>query len=105
MRLSREKKTIQAMLRLYCRHHHAATKALCAECAKLEDYALKRLESCPYGEEKATCARCLTHCYKPAMREEIRKVMRYSGPRMLWRHPVLAILHLLDSRRIPPIKP
>ena len=35
------------------------------------------------------------HCYKPEMRERIRQVMRYSGPRMITKHPVAAIRHLL----------
>jgi hypothetical protein len=33
------------------------------------------------------------------MRERVREVMRYSGPRMLTRHPVLAVAHLVDGRR------
>lgn len=33
------------------------------------------------------------------MREKIRAVMRFSGPRMLLVHPVLAVRHLLESRR------
>jgi hypothetical protein len=41
------------------------------------------------------------HCYKPAMREQIRVVMRYSGPRMAQRHPLLAAAHLLDRRKAP----
>ena len=34
------------------------------------------------------------------MREEVREVMRHSGPRMLRRHPLLAVAHLLDGRRL-----
>jgi hypothetical protein len=33
------------------------------------------------------------------MRETIRIVMRYAGPRMLVYHPILAIQHLLDGMR------
>ena len=32
------------------------------------------------------------------MREKIRTVMRYSGPRMITVHPVLAIRHLIESK-------
>ena len=39
------------------------------------------------------------HCYQPQMREQIRQVMRYSGPRMLLYHPVLAIWHLVCSNK------
>jgi hypothetical protein len=27
--------------------------------------------------------------------------MRYAGPRLLWRHPLLALLHILDSKKHP----
>jgi hypothetical protein len=36
------------------------------------------------------------------MREQIRQVMRYAGPRMLLHHPIHAVLHLLDGIRKPP---
>lgn len=105
-RLAREEKTIAAMIALYCRDHHATAAAdtgdaLCEECAELLAYARLRLEKCRYGAEKPTCANCETHCYKPAMRERVREVMRYSGPRMLRRHPVLAVAHLADGRKTP----
>jgi hypothetical protein len=32
-------------------------------------------------------------------------VMRYTGPRMMWRHPVLAVRHVLDGRRPAPALP
>ncbi|GAB4373844.1 MAG: nitrous oxide-stimulated promoter family protein [Spirochaetales bacterium] len=63
----------------------------------LIDYALNRLESCRFGEDKPTCSRCPVHCYRSDMRERIRAVMRYAGPRMLVYHPLLAILHLKDK--------
>jgi hypothetical protein len=105
-RLAREEKTIAAMIALYCRDHHGTTAAdtgagLCRECGELMSYARIRLEKCRYGAEKPTCANCRTHCYKPAMRERVREVMRYSGPRMLRRHPVLAVAHLVDGRGTP----
>ncbi len=99
-RMTREARTIEAMIRIYCRGQHGTRQGLCRECETLQDYAGLRLEKCPYQEGKTTCAKCPVHCYRPAMREQIRAVMRYAGPRMLLRHPVLALLHLLvDSRR------
>ena len=92
------------MIELYCRRHHSR-KELCDECAELLQYARQRLEKCPFGEGKTTCAKCPAHCYKPDMRQKIRLVMRYSGPRMLLRHPVMAFRHLLDGRRKTPYKP
>jgi hypothetical protein len=109
-RLQREVRTMAAMLRIYCKDHHAAVEqpgqGLCAECAGLMDYAQKRLAGCPYGADKPTCTNCQIHCYGPTQREQTRVVMRYAGPRMLLRHPVLAVAHLLfDSRRAAPPKP
>jgi len=102
-RLLREEKTIAAMIALYCRAHHATAKGLCADCDVLLAYARERLRRCPYQERKATCAKCPIHCYKPAMREKVRAVMRYAGPRMLLRHPLLAVLHLVDGlKKAPP---
>jgi hypothetical protein len=98
-RMVREWKTVEAMIGIYCRGQHGAADELCEECQAVAEYARQRLLRCPFQEEKPTCANCVVHCYKPAMREEIRAVMRYAGPRMLTRHPVLAILHLVDGRR------
>ena len=102
-RLAREERTIATMVAMYCRDHHDVAarddEGLCPECAELMAYARVRLDKCRYGTEKPTCASCPTHCYKPAMRERVREVMRYSGPRMLKKHPVLAVAHLVDGRR------
>ena len=116
-RLAREEKTIAAMIALYCRDYHSGAASsvgegvqgsvgkdgdgLCPDCADLLAYARLRLEKCRYGAEKPTCANCETHCYRPAMREQVRVVMRYSGPRMLKLHPVLAVAHLVDGRKTP----
>jgi hypothetical protein len=39
------------------------------------------------------------------MREQIRAVMRYAGPRMLYRHPIMTLQHMIDGRREKPIRP
>jgi hypothetical protein len=101
-RIAREKKTVKAMIRIYCRRHHGTHDGLCNECSKLVAYAHERLDRCPFQEGKTTCAKCPIHCYRPAMRQQIRTVMRFAGPRMLWRHPVLALYHLIDGRRDEP---
>ena len=103
-RVAREQKTIETMIGIYCRGKHERKGELCSDCRQLLDYARTRLEKCPFQENKSTCAKCTVHCYKPEMREKIRVVMRYSGPRMLLRHPVLAVMHLVvDGRRQPPV--
>jgi hypothetical protein len=104
-RLAREARTVDVMVALYCRQTHAGavrTAGVCDNCAQLLEYSRRRLDGCRFGPRKPTCARCTVHCFKPAMRDEIREVMRYSGPRMLARHPLLAFAHLLDRRRTPP---
>ena len=102
-RLAREERTIVAMIEMYCRDRHEGVSrdadGLCPECAELLAYARVRLDRCRYGTDKPTCAACPTHCYKPVMRERVREVMRYSGPRMIRHHPVLAVAHLVDGRR------
>lgn len=102
-RITRERDTIEKMTFLFCNHVHGTQRGtLCQDCQSLMDYALERLYKCPFQERKSTCAKCTVHCYKPAMRERVRQMMRYAGPRMLLHHPVLAVLHLLDGRRTPP---
>jgi len=97
-RLAREWRTIRAMVQLYCRHQHSAAQRLCPECQGLLDYAALRLERCRFGSEKPTCAKCPVHCYQKDRRAQIKTVMRFAGPRMLWQHPVLSLWHWLDSR-------
>jgi hypothetical protein len=105
-RIKREKKTVDAMIRLYCRKHHGTHgDELCPECTELHEYAMLRLSKCPFQENKSTCGKCLVHCYKPDMKVKIAKVMRYSGPRMLLHHPLLALHHVFDGRKKPePLK-
>ncbi|HKA35369.1 MAG TPA: nitrous oxide-stimulated promoter family protein [Thermoanaerobaculia bacterium] len=104
-RFERERKTVAAMIALYCRRHHSPANEFCDVCRDLEAYTRLRLEKCPYGETKPTCANCPIHCYQPHRREEIRSVMAFSGPRMLLKHPILAVRHMLDgSRKAPPLK-
>jgi hypothetical protein len=96
-RLRREKLTLRKMAGIYCRGHHQTREELCPDCLKVLNYVLERVESCPFGEEKPVCSGCPVHCHKPAIRENLRQVMRYSGPRMLVRYPLLTLLHFLDS--------
>lgn len=104
-RMRREQRTVEAMIGLYCRGLHGSQGQLCAECEALHNYARQRLEKCPFQAGKTTCAKCPVHCYKPEQRASIRAVMRYAGPRMLLRHPLLALLHMLDGLRKEPTLP
>ena len=124
-RIADEKKVVALMIRMYCRRHcrqqgrtditdrtdrtgdtnqadnssRTATSPLCPECAALLDYALRRLDSCRFGNGKPSCRKCPVHCYRADMRERIRTVMRWAGPRMIFHHPLAATRHLLRELR------
>lgn len=95
----REKATVSGMIMLYCRKNHGTNGTLCSDCAALEKYARERSDRCPFMETKTFCSNCRVHCYKPEMREKIRAVMRFSGPRMLLYHPVMAVWHVIESKK------
>ena len=97
----REQRVVAEMIALYCRTKHETEPnvGLCPECRKLCDYAQARSEHCPFMEKKTFCSNCRVHCYQADMREAIRKVMRFSGPRMILYHPGMALWHLISSRR------
>lgn len=99
--VDREKRTVEAMIRLYCSDTHGTSDALCGQCDALLAYAHDRLDRCAFSDDKPACAKCPVHCYRTSMREEILNVMRYAGPRMISKHPVLAARHLLDARKAP----
>lgn len=99
-----EYKTIKAMVNIYCRaHHNSAAKSVpCHKCTEFLTYANEKLDRCPYGQSKPTCNKCPIHCYKKELRQQAKAIMRYAGPRMLFRHPILAVKHLLaENRPIP----
>lgn len=101
-RLAREYRTMECMVGIWCADHHgqdAGRARPCVECREFLDYAARRLEKCPYGEAKPTCAKCPVHCYKRAQREQARLIMRYAGPRMTLRHPWLSLMHMVDKLR------
>jgi Nitrous oxide-stimulated promoter len=104
--LRREQRTIEAMLHIWCEAHPLHVLArhgeLCMGCGALFEYASYRLFKCPYGEAKPTCRKCRIHCYSRDRREQMHEVMRFAGPRMLLRHPFLAIQHLRDDKRTAP---
>lgn len=93
-RIDEEKRVVEQMIRLYCRKQEG-NKELCPECQVLLQYAIARLEHCKFGEKKTTCKQCPIHCYRPQMKEQMRKVMRWAGPRMILYHPIAAIKHII----------
>lgn len=94
----REKEMVSMMIALYCKRNHKAN-GLCPDCAALDSYARSRSDKCPFMETKTFCSNCAVHCYRPEMREKIRAVMRFSGPRMIFYHPVAAVRHVIESKK------
>lgn len=113
---AREAQMVSQMIALWCRgHHHGGhgsrqagsadestrvklglrTVTLCPECAELQAYAVARIKHCPHMVTKTFCSACPSHCYRPAMRERIREVMRWSGPRMVIYRPITAVRHAI----------
>lgn len=95
----KEKETVALMIRIYCGKKHGTGKKLCNECEALLQYAMQRSDRCPFMETKTFCSNCRVHCYKPEMRGKIREVMRFSGPRMIFHHPVMAVRHVIESKK------
>ena len=94
----REKETVSLMIKLYCRKKHGG-RGLCPDCSVLDAYARLRSDKCPFMETKTFCSNCRVHCYKKDMREKIRAVMGFSGPRMLFYHPIMALRHVIESKK------
>jgi hypothetical protein len=101
-RISREHDTVAVMIALYCCRYHLAD-GLCMQCEEILEYAHERLDKCPFREGKTICTKCPVHCYRPEMRQKVRIIMRYSGPRMLYKYPVMAIQHFFDGWRKEPL--
>ncbi|MBO6177009.1 MAG: nitrous oxide-stimulated promoter family protein [Treponema sp.] len=94
----REKQIVHLMIQLYCHKKHGKLKGeLCCSCLELDEYAASRSDHCPFIKTKTFCSSCTVHCYRPDMRNRIREVMKFSGPRMLFYHPVLAVRHLFST--------
>ncbi len=99
LKSEREKAVVKQMIQLYCKKIHKTKNGLCEECLRLNNYAKKRSDNCPFIETKTFCSNCKTHCYKPDMREKIRIVMRFSGPRIIFHHPIMAIRHVIETQK------
>ena len=99
LKREREKRMVSQMIALYCRKKHHTRGTLCSDCAALNTYARQRSDRCPFMETKIFCSNCKAHCYKPEMRAQIRPVMRFSGPRMVFHHPFIAVRHVIETSK------
>lgn len=88
---------------MYCRSRHSARMAqpfhfhypkipvmiadgqpVCSKCSKLLKHAIVMRVLCPL-DPKPKCRKCPQNCYRPEYRDAMEVVMRYSGPRSLFR--------------------
>ncbi len=97
-KIKKEKETLKLMTEIYCRKNHGC-KDLCKSCRELVDYGNMKTDNCPFKEEKTFCSNCKVHCYKEDMREKIRMVMKFSGPRMILYHPTLGVKHIIATKK------
>lgn len=95
-RIEKEKKTIELMIKIYCKKKHKCRSELCDECKELLQYAHKRLDFCKFGNKKSFCSKCPIHCYKPDMKIKIKEVMKFSGPRLVIYSPVEFFKHIVE---------
>ncbi|MFQ5462398.1 MAG: nitrous oxide-stimulated promoter family protein [Phycisphaerae bacterium] len=101
-RLRSDLRTLATFVSVYCRDHHTdqsdrpfALKSpdlsamlgkellLCPTCAKLLAHACVKRMHCPM-DPKPACKHCPQHCYNPAYREQIQRIMQYSGRKLLF---------------------
>ena len=99
---------------VYCKHHHgdavrepftmggidiSGTRLgklrVCAECRTLLRHAVTKRARCPL-EPKPSCRVCPVHCFAPKMREQIRKVMAFSGRHLILRGHLHLLFHFLE---------
>jgi len=102
--LATEFKTIKAMTKIYCQAHHGTFGNVCESCDSLIKHAHQKLDRCVYGDKKPACKACPIHCYRPEEKAKTQRIMRYAGPRMLFKHPILAIKHLIKAKKQFPDK-
>jgi hypothetical protein len=92
--IQREITTVRKMIHIFCeKKHKSIDYHLCSECQTLLNYSQNRLEHCQFQEDKPTCRKCTVHCYNPTMREQIKQVMRFSGPRIVLSAPIIWLKH------------
>ena len=102
--LAREQDSISKMIAIYCNKQHNSSHKLCEECKNISEYASKCISLCQYGANKPVCGKCPSNCFRGDMYGKMVKIMRFAGPHMLYKHPILTARHILDAFRKPPAK-
>lgn len=98
MQFLNQETLVRDMIVLYCRKNHSANGVLCESCSELYQYAQLRLDKCPYGESKPVCSNCKIHCYKKDYKEQIKEVMRFSGPKIIYYKPISGIKYMIKKK-------
>ena len=99
-REDKDRKTLEAIGRIYCSAHHGDAKdaaGLCASCRETVDATLERTVACPFNHE-GNCEDCKVHCQRGEAQDRIRRMMRYAAPRMAFRHPLMTLDYLRKKR-------
>lgn len=84
-----KKQVLEKMIRLYCKNNHK--DYLCNDCKNLISYSNIRTDYCKRLDEFFFCSSCDRTCYDNENLEKIRKIMRYSGPRMIYSDPKASV--------------
>ena len=99
--IKRDIQMVEYMVQIYCNNLHDTKGPFCVECEEFLEYAKDRLQRCPYQEGKTACGKCGLACYNSESKEKGMKIFTYSGPRMLFKHPKLALYHMCDALKEP----
>ncbi len=96
MKIEKEKRIVKLMISEYSKGHDKIPLEENERLIQLLNYAYLRLDKCPFQDKKKFCSKCKIHCYKKDMQNRMKEVMRYSGPRMLFKHPILLFKHIFQ---------
>lgn len=100
-RIQEEKDLIETMISIYCKgkgHKRKENQELCESCNELKIFAFLQINKCVKLDtnQKAICGLCKYKCYSrnKEMELKMKEVMKYSGPRMIFKHPIKTIKHV-----------
>jgi NAD-dependent SIR2 family protein deacetylase len=85
------------MVIIYCRGNNHIKDGICIKCKEILEYARNKTRNCIHKGNKPTCRKCKTHCYNELNRKAIKDIMRYSRTRMIFKHPIKSINHLIKE--------
>ena len=74
----KDKVLLEKFIGVYCGKKHGRNETLCDDCATLKEYALGKLDKCPF-DPKPKCKDCRVHCYAEPWRSQMKEVMKFSG--------------------------